>query len=272
MTSFGNSRDNEARRSTTPEIHVKTVYLKPLTIIHPFYHPELRCCPRCGCVDKRATWNGWNCTGHREVHGICTEETALGFQLKCEACQEKSQKSKTKNKKSFKSPEDVDDEDSGYHYALTNPEFWAKWHHWEIPMGIPYFLKRCALTRELFDLIMEMRPAGTSAGIAEHIKQLHLLEYNQMRYTYLRQYQVRLGQAKGTLLNAPRLEQFSKPGDNDVGYNLTSITDDLITDVYLAFSEKTRKAESEDYLRTLTGQSSVRTTASSTQLTRKGTQ
>ncbi|KAA1471881.1 hypothetical protein DENSPDRAFT_859197 [Dentipellis sp. KUC8613] len=71
-----------AKRDTTPDIHVKTAYLKPLTILHPFYYPELRCCPKCGCTDKRATWNGWNTTGYREVHGIRAEETALGFQLK----------------------------------------------------------------------------------------------------------------------------------------------------------------------------------------------
>ncbi|TFY51214.1 hypothetical protein EVG20_g11108 [Dentipellis fragilis] len=241
-----------AKCNTTPEIHVKTAYLKPLTIVHPFYFPELRCCPKCSCTDKRVSWNGWTTTGHREVHGICAEETALGFQLKCEACQVNNQKNRSKNKKTSKLPEGDDDEGSGSHYALTNPEFWAKRHHWEIPMGIPYFLKRCALTRELFDLIVEMRPGGTSAGIVQHIKQLHLLEYNQMRYTYLHQYQARLILTKGTLVDTPRLEQFSKPGDNDAGYDLTSITDDLITEVYLAFSEKTRKAESEDYMRTLT--------------------
>jgi hypothetical protein len=36
--------------------------------------------------------------------------------------------------------------------------------------GIPRFFKRCAVTRELYDLIIELRPSMTSAGLAEHFK------------------------------------------------------------------------------------------------------
>jgi hypothetical protein len=36
--------------------------------------------------------------------------------------------------------------------------------------SIPYFLKRAAVTHELFDLIIELRPNTTSGGLAENIK------------------------------------------------------------------------------------------------------
>lgn len=36
--------------------------------------------------------------------------------------------------------------------------------------SIPYFLKRAAVTHELFDLIIELRPSSTSAGLAENLK------------------------------------------------------------------------------------------------------
>jgi hypothetical protein len=48
------------------------------------------------------------------------------------------------------------------------------------------------------------------------------------------------------------LKKFSDPWNAD-GYSDNCITDDLITDVYLDFIERTRKVESERYLRTLTG-------------------
>jgi hypothetical protein len=48
------------------------------------------------------------------------------------------------------------------------------------------------------------------------------------------------------------LKAFSKPYDMD-GYADNYITDDLITDLYLDFSERTWRIESEKYLRTLTG-------------------
>ena len=39
-----------------------------------------------------------------------------------------------------------------------------------MPGGIPIFLHRCGLTRELFDLIVELRPSSTSGGLAEQVK------------------------------------------------------------------------------------------------------
>jgi hypothetical protein len=35
---------------------------------------------------------------------------------------------------------------------------------------IPQFFKRCAVTQDLFDFIIELHPSETSAGLANHIK------------------------------------------------------------------------------------------------------
>lgn len=35
--------------------------------------------------------------------------------------------------------------------------------------GIPFFFRRCAVTHELFELVIEFRPTMTSFGLAEHI-------------------------------------------------------------------------------------------------------
>lgn len=36
--------------------------------------------------------------------------------------------------------------------------------------SVPYFLARTAITHELYDFIIELRPSSTSAGLAENIK------------------------------------------------------------------------------------------------------
>jgi hypothetical protein len=104
----------------------------------------------------------------------------------------------------------------------------------------------------------------TSMGLAEHIKrkisclfalhgidelvELHLLEYKEKHLDYLRNFQNR----RISPLRPDSLNEFSGPWDM-TGYADNSITDDLITDLYLEFSEQTRRVESDKYLRTLTG-------------------
>lgn len=56
-----------------------------------------------------------------------------------------------------------------------------------------------------------------------------------------------------TLVAPPALEKFSDPWKK-AGYNDGSITDDLITDIYLAFIDQTRSPESQEHLRTLSGE------------------
>ena len=114
-------------------------------------------------------------------------------------------------------------------------------------------------------MITELRPLHTSMGLAENIKrniasemssiiandvsELHLLEYKQKMLEYLQHAQHR---RRVSPFGLASLEAFSGPYALD-GYADTSITDDLITDVYLEFGERTRKIESERHIRTLTG-------------------
>ena len=141
--------------------------------------------------------------------------------------------------------------------------------------GVPIFLKRSAVTRELFNLIIEFQLRMTAGGMEEHIRrmypefcstlatctqrhqELHLLEYQTCKYTYIRALQARLNsQGRGQQLTLhgylTAITPFSEPYDL-MGYADSVITHDLITDVYLGFSIATCAGESAAYLRTLTG-------------------
>jgi hypothetical protein len=120
------------------------------------------------------------------------------------------------------------------------------------------------MTHELFNFITELRPLHTSMGLAENIKrehfstdtmrpahrasELHLLEYKQRMLGYIQNASNR----RASPWSTKPLTPFSPPYDPS-GYADVCISDDLITDVYLEFSERTRKLESEQYLWTLTG-------------------
>ncbi|KAJ7182935.1 hypothetical protein C8R43DRAFT_968527 [Mycena crocata] len=222
--------DNRLRRwgNTKPEI----AYLRPINVIHPVYYPSLSKCPHCGSSDVR--WDGWNGTGSREVHGLQRQETALGYQLRHDGCIADAGQIGTKNRC----------------FAATSADFWEKWEHWEIPRGIPYFRKRSAVTQGLLNFIIEMRPNSTSGGLAENIKQLHLQEYHQHAMEYLRAYTFAHPQPVLSFSTQSSFTVFSPPDSG--GYNDDSITDDLITDLYIDFVETTRKLESGEYLRNLT--------------------
>lgn len=87
----------------------------------------------------------------------------------------------------------------------------------------------------------------------QHNSELHLFEYHQAKLEYLQYFAFQTKKQQSTLASPPTLSRFSDPGKAD-GYNDKSITDDLITDIYLGFSDQTRRAESQEYLRTLTGE------------------
>lgn len=88
--------------------------------------------------------------------------------------------------------------------------------------------------------------------------ELHLRRYHQERIAYLLTYKNRLERCARSVVPTLKtsLRQFSKPGDIG-GYCDTSITDDMISDVYLKFSRGTRAEESNDHLRTLTGMCTI---------------
>ncbi|OJT04576.1 hypothetical protein TRAPUB_4846 [Trametes pubescens] len=117
---------NKNRRLVTPEITPDCTYLKPLNVVHPFFYPELSRCPQCD-FDK-VQWNGWTPTGHREVHGVSYEETAIGVQLRCGECQERHENAVKEGsylKEAGKEPK--------YCWATTNTLYWERKEHWELP-------------------------------------------------------------------------------------------------------------------------------------------
>jgi len=134
-------------------------HLRPLTIIHPFFYPQIGRCP---CGNKRPLWEGWTTTGHRDVHGLRQEETALGFRIRCKECHGESQGKTNRD---------------GYCIATTNPLYWEKWDN-ACAGGLPYFFKRCAVTSDLFQLISEMRPLSTAAGLRISSRMFTLFSVN----------------------------------------------------------------------------------------------
>ncbi|KAJ7124769.1 hypothetical protein C8R43DRAFT_1135450 [Mycena crocata] len=230
----------EARKRNPAQIEPFNLYIRPLNIVHPFYY-DIRKCPQCDSVDTK--WDSWTGEGSREVHGLRSEEKAFGFQLRCDGCKAKYGKGGTDVGATT-----AEGKKLGYSFATTSQSFWACREHWEIPRGIPYFMYRSALSRDLFDFIIEIRPSTTAGRLADNIKQLHLLEYKQRHLEYLNAFRTRLVSGLGATC---KVQPFSAPND-PAGYNDKSITDDLIQDVFLEFSNRTRVNECGKYLRTLT--------------------
>jgi hypothetical protein len=78
--------------------------------------------------------------------------------------------------------------------------------------------------------------------------ELHLLEHRKKMLEYLQIVKPR----RISPFETVPVEPFSAPYDAE-GYADTSISDDMVTDVFLEFSSRTRKKESEKYLRSITG-------------------
>jgi hypothetical protein len=78
--------------------------------------------------------------------------------------------------------------------------------------------------------------------------ELHLLKYHKRVLEYLQYFK---SIPDGRFV-PPQLKSFSDPTDKH-GYNDDPISDDVITEVFLEFSNRTRNEESDEYLRTLTG-------------------
>ncbi|KAG1780071.1 hypothetical protein EV702DRAFT_1194838 [Suillus placidus] len=232
------------RNQSEPAINPETLYLKALCAIHPFYYPELAKCPRCNGTDN-IQWDGWTGTGPRDVHGLMVDEAAIGTQLCCENC--KNDATRKEHEHSVKTNL------KGYCFATTNPDFWGSWPHWSIPGDIPVFFHRCAVTRDLFNLLVKMRPSSTAGSLAENIRQLHLVEYHRRKLSYLQAWKSRRTMRHGMDFFSPNpLRLFSDPYDVN-NYNDKPISNDVVSEVFQDFVSATRESESEEYLRTLSG-------------------
>ncbi|TFY77528.1 hypothetical protein EWM64_g6486 [Hericium alpestre] len=289
--------DDLLKRQKNAVIAPNTAYLQPITVVHPFYLPNIAMCPVCDSTEIK--WEGWNSKGHRSIHSLHREEHAIGVQLRCKRCQrEREQKRKDANsqehtsaksnskkagakakskkssvKESMKesgksgaksgakenasatsesrketsatsdSPEhtsmgsadnkaEEEEELPSYCFSTTSRDFWQKWELWAIPRGMPVFFKRCGVTRELLDVIIEV--------------QLHLLEYNKAQLEYLRTYR----SVHSAYFHYRALQPFMEPF-NAKGYGGPSISDEIISEVYLDFTTRSREDESQRYMRTI---------------------
>ena len=92
-------------------------YLRPVTILHPFFDPKLRACPR--DQSHVPEWDGWTTSGPREVHGLFHEEMAYGYQMRCKQCPMRTEGG-TKQQRC---------------YATTSAEYWRERgiEHWQLP-------------------------------------------------------------------------------------------------------------------------------------------
>ncbi|KAJ3744557.1 hypothetical protein EV360DRAFT_57571, partial [Lentinula raphanica] len=99
------------------------LYLKPVNVVHPFYYPtSFRKCPQCNSDDIK--WDGWTGNGSRDIHGISCEETAIGMQMRCSSCKNKT--------------EDGNGKLRVHCFATTSSAFWENVEHWEVPRKYSY--------------------------------------------------------------------------------------------------------------------------------------
>ncbi|KAM6489712.1 hypothetical protein JOM56_014735, partial [Amanita muscaria] len=219
------------KRPGNAPIEPELMYLRPLNVVHPFYYPSLARCPQ--CCGTNILWEGWTGTGARDVHGVKLEEAALGCQLRCKDCKGQGA-------------------GGGYCFATTNVLFWGKYEHWQIPREIPHFLRRCAVTRDLYDLIIELRPSLTSAGFQTRYYKLHLLEYHHRMLDYVTNFQQVKAERGGMEYFLPSTLRPFSPPDDATGYGNKSVSDKIITEVFLDFVRRTREQEAAEYLRSTT--------------------
>jgi hypothetical protein len=79
--------------------------------------------------------------------------------------------------------------------------------------------------------------------------ELHLQEYFRDKHAYLQVFERR----QPSIFCPLKLQAFSDP-ESVNGYDMRSISDEMVTETYLEYNNKTRKLESEAYLRTRTGE------------------
>lgn len=121
------SRHSSAPRSpVTPD----PFYLRPVTVVHPFYDPTLLCCPGCRKHELRQnpnllSWDGWNGKGPREVYGVFELEYAIGTQLECHQCHNERKREKEAGV--------ADKKLRQYNWATTSVDYWKGIPHWKIP-------------------------------------------------------------------------------------------------------------------------------------------
>ncbi|KAF8589232.1 hypothetical protein K439DRAFT_1658049 [Ramaria rubella] len=138
--------------------------IEPVHIISPVFYPDLPLdkCPVDGCLEpitkKGVTTT--TTTGFRTVYGLESNVKAIGMEYTCPT------------HKVFS--------------TTSSDKFWNYLKPWKIA-GIPHFQHKSACTRELYDLIIELRPHSNVGQLVENICQLHILHSRRREYAWLGQ-------------------------------------------------------------------------------------
>jgi hypothetical protein len=117
-------------QSHSSQVKVVDFYLKPLTVVHPFYKIVLgnvKICP--GCRMRSTTpdisWSEWNPKGPRPVHGTSEEEFVIDYQMECKTCKKLSDMPTGDTVELM--------EKTQCNWSTTTPAFWSGIPYWRIP-------------------------------------------------------------------------------------------------------------------------------------------
>lgn len=110
------------RRQVASDCNPEWAYIKVCRIIHPVFFPWILHCPNCHSRDIELS--GWTGTGHREVHGLSSEECVIGVQLRCSDCGKRREAGESEER---------------YCFSTTSSAFWEKVSLWDIPREWNFF-------------------------------------------------------------------------------------------------------------------------------------
>ncbi|ALO69507.1 hypothetical protein CNH03015 [Cryptococcus deneoformans JEC21] len=231
--------------------------VEPVLVVHPLFYPEmvLDKCPKAGCQStvKRKGWKPF-----RSVYGVDHNIKVVSLQYICA--------------------------EHGV-YSPSADTYWEGCMPWEQGL-LPHFLAKTAVTRELYDLIAEVRPKSSVNQLVENIHQLHILYsrrletrfyaaalrertrmsfFNQSATPFPMMLQraeikkddgppaVRTGVSEDNITELSGNTSTGTSGnDNEIAIN-PSPSFDTVRACYEDFVARQRKHESSQYIRTLSG-------------------
>ena len=83
--------------------------------------------------------------------------------------------------------------------------------------------------------------------------ELHLLEYHHRMLDYVTNFQQVRAEHGGMEYFQPSTLRLFSPPDDTAGYGNKSVSDKIITEVFVDFVQRTREQETAEYLRSTTG-------------------
>ena len=155
------------------ELKPEDMYIRPVTVLHPLYFPDLKMCPR--DRSHKPQWDGFTTSGPRTVYGVNAPELALGYQIRCRQC----------------SAHDLKGGAQQTCFGTASPQYWAGVPHWERPREcskilsralmnlrdssaeVPMVFQKSAVTRALYDWIIEGLLKTTAGALEASLTRKH---------------------------------------------------------------------------------------------------